>query len=233
MAAAIATNDDETGRDFLRWSIGGGIILAAHLGVVAAYAFWHDSSEAPSGAPPIVLVELAPAPTSPDTPTDVAPGPDMDELQPPPEPEKVEEPKVEELPKVQPDVPTAVIPPPVEQKEEAKKPPTPPKPDVVKKKKPPAPRTARAPSSEAKRDRVAAAPSPGLTSAESRASEASWRAQLVAHLQRYKRYPSSAESAREQGVASLSFTMDRNGRVYPVASRIVLGFPISIARSWR
>lgn len=43
--------------------------------------------------------------------------------------------------------------------------------------------------------------------------EPSWQTALVRHLQRYKRYPSGAQSRSEQGVVELSFTVDRNGHV--------------------
>ena len=55
------------------------------------------------------------------------------------------------------------------------------------------------------------APSPG--SAASRAAIASWRDLVVARLQQNKRYPSGAEARREQGVVTLNFSVDRNGRV--------------------
>ena len=56
------------------------------------------------------------------------------------------------------------------------------------------------------------APSPG--SVASRATPlASWRDLVVARLQQAKRYPSGAEARREQGVVTLSFSVDRNGRV--------------------
>ena len=41
----------------------------------------------------------------------------------------------------------------------------------------------------------------------------SWRDLVMVRLQQNKRYPSAAESRREQGVVTLSFTVDRNGRV--------------------
>jgi protein TonB len=37
--------------------------------------------------------------------------------------------------------------------------------------------------------------------------------QLLAHLNRHKHYPRAARARREEGVVTLSFTMDRNGRV--------------------
>jgi protein TonB len=41
----------------------------------------------------------------------------------------------------------------------------------------------------------------------------SWRDRVVARLQQAKRYPSAAEANRDQGTATLSFSVDRNGRV--------------------
>ena len=42
----------------------------------------------------------------------------------------------------------------------------------------------------------------------------SWKSQLVARLERYKRYPSQAQSRGEQGVAQLAFSIDRSGGVH-------------------
>ena len=41
-----------------------------------------------------------------------------------------------------------------------------------------------------------------------------WKSQLVARLERYKRYPSEAQSRGEQGVAQLAFSVDRSGGVH-------------------
>jgi TonB family protein len=48
-----------------------------------------------------------------------------------------------------------------------------------------------------------------------RTSEAilTWRTQVVALLERNKRYPETAQSRGEQGVAQVFFTLDRQGRV--------------------
>jgi protein TonB len=43
--------------------------------------------------------------------------------------------------------------------------------------------------------------------------EPAWQTALVRHLQRYKRYPSDAQSRGEEGVVQLSFTVDRTGHV--------------------
>ena len=41
-----------------------------------------------------------------------------------------------------------------------------------------------------------------------------WKSQLVARLERYKRYPAEAQSRGEQGVAQLAFRVDRGGGVH-------------------
>ena len=45
-----------------------------------------------------------------------------------------------------------------------------------------------------------------------------WKIQVAALLERNKRYPSDAQSRREQGVVQLFFSLDRKGMV--IASRI-------------
>ena len=42
-----------------------------------------------------------------------------------------------------------------------------------------------------------------------------WKTQVVALLERNKRYPEAAQSRREQGVAQVFFSLDRQGRVQP------------------
>ena len=100
-------------------------------------------------------------------------------------------------------------PPPPEVKEEPRT-----KPPEVKRveRKKPAPRTTAAPRSERATADTPAAPSPGAAQ-RVRGAMASWRDQVVAQLQRAKRYPSGAESRREQGVVTLSFTLSRGGSV--------------------
>ena len=204
-AISIAIFPDRDRAEFLRWGIASALVLAAHSGLIATYLLLHRPDRPPAGAP-IVLVDLAPAPSAPDVaPLDLPPEPGMAQAQPEP---PVIEPPPEEPPPPVPEVTTSIRPPP-----------PPPKPHVEpQRKKPPAPRTtarATAPVQSA----APAAARYGLASVESSAAQASWRDLLVAHLQRHKRYPSGAQSRHEQGTAVLSFTMDRGGRV--LAHRIV------------
>jgi protein TonB len=171
---------------------------------------------------PSEQVQAKPVETRPARPPEpqVQKPPEVAALEPPPEPPPPSE------------VVTAVLPPPTVQKPaeqtaeapaheptpvEVEKPPAArPKPVDVQK-TPPAPRTA-APVQPRQRAAVTSTPRIGSNAANARAVDPSWRDRLIAHLQRYKRYPGSAQSRREQGVVLLSFSMDRNGRV--VARRI-------------
>jgi protein TonB len=65
-------------------------------------------------------------------------------------------------------------------------------------------------------------PAPATTAAQeahARISVANWRSQIAAILEHNKRYPQPARERREQGVAQLAFSIDREGRV--LSSRIV------------
>jgi periplasmic protein TonB len=55
--------------------------------------------------------------------------------------------------------------------------------------------------------------------ARARISVSTWRSQIAAILEHNKRYPQEARERREQGVAQLAFSIDREGRV--LSSRIV------------
>lgn len=48
-------------------------------------------------------------------------------------------------------------------------------------------------------------------------SPARWQSRLMSHLERRKRYPSSAKRARKQGVVQVRFTIDGSGNVGSVA----------------
>lgn len=142
---------------------------------------------------------------------------------PPPEPVTVQVPepeiKIPELPSI-PDALAVLAPPPPPPPKPVVKPverKPPPKPKVVERKRverprqreaaapPPAPAPAAAPSREAQ---GASAPSPSV-------STASWRGTLIAHLNRYKRFPGGARP----GTVQVAFSIDRGGRV--LSARLV------------
>jgi len=64
-------------------------------------------------------------------------------------------------------------------------------------------------------EQTASAPTPNAAaaSAASRQALSLWQAQLLAHLQRYRRYPRQAERLRQQGISHVRFLVDRQGRI--------------------
>lgn len=191
---AIALLDYDERREFARWSIAAAAALAAHVGLVASYLLLHTPNSDGSPEAPLVIIDLAPLPVAPSSEQDIASGPQMQEaIQPPKEEVK---PEVEPPPKAE----TPVVAELEQWKPE-------PKPET----KPPAPRTTAAPRNLTNTALLPAAPAPG--SATTSVLPPSWINLLFSHLLRYRQYPSSAQAARQEGVVTVNFTMDRNGRV--------------------
>ena len=71
---------------------------------------------------------------------------------------------------------------------------------------------ARKASAEVQQSDRNAAPKPGSSKA-SGADSANWKAKVVAHLERRKRYPAAARRNGEQGTVLVSFRIDGGGRV--------------------
>jgi protein TonB len=189
--------------DLLRWGICFAFALCIHAaGAAALLARWSDSAELLANAP-VITIELAAVPVAPSvTPNELPPGPQQTQAQPePPPPEKPIE-KVELKPDPVQEPAPAVMPPP--------------KPIEKPKEKKPKQKHASltsAPSPAEHRAERAAAPAPGASSRDPDALP-NWKSQLVARLERYKRYPSEAQSRGEQGIARLAFSVDRSGSVH-------------------
>ncbi|MBN9452874.1 MAG: TonB family protein [Bosea sp.] len=229
----------------LRWSLAAFVVAGAHGTAGWVVANW-QRAEAAMGAPPAaVMIELAPLAVAPEAPAqEVAPGPEMaeaqpepepplpdsveqpDVIEPPPEPEPVAIPEPEiripELPPL-PDAAAVLTPPPKEQPKQPppEKPKPKPKPKIVEKKKPirpdkPKAEQTSAPVAQAQAAPRAAAPNSGASS-PSPAATASWRGSLMAHLNRYKRFPGGASP----GTVQVAFSIDRGGRV--LSARLVRG----------
>jgi protein TonB len=155
------------------------------------------------------MIDLAPLPA----PTPPQPAP----------PEPVPEPVVE--PQPQPLVPPPPLPPQPDIPPLPKVEPSPaPRPAVVLPKPPPKVKekpVERPPETLPERPPPPAAPAAAAPPAPARippavnagAAKASWEAQLVGWLERYKRYPRPAQEQHQEGVVYLRFTMDRAGRV--------------------
>ncbi len=223
-------------RGLLRWSVAAVVVVAAHAVAVWLALHWQPATAASGEPPPAVMIDLAPLSVASDAPPqDVAPGPQMTEAQPdtPPEPQErptpeEPEPPPERAPKPDVEVPelpkaddaAAMLTPPPEPakpeppKETERKPVKPPAKKKVERRKPrqsadhAAPRTSAPPTASAQRAERAAAPSHGAGA--SAAAAASWRSALMAHLNRYKRFPSGAGRG---GVVMVAFTINRSGQV--------------------
>ena len=181
-----------------RWGACFALAVAFHAaGAAALFARWSEDSNLVAGTA-VVMVDLAPVAVSPNITTDVAPGPLQQEAEPEPQPEKPIE-KIELPPDPQAEPVVAVTPPPKLEPPKEKKP------------KQKHASLASAPTrAEQQTDRPAAS----IPGASSRNSDAlpNWKTQLVAKLERAKRYPSEARG--DQGTAQLAFSVDRQGGVH-------------------
>jgi protein TonB len=184
----------------LRWGACFALALCFHAaGAAALMARWSDSSDLLASAP-VIMIELAAVPVAPDiTPNEIPPGPRQTEAQPEPDqPKPIEKTEAPAAPQAE----LQVTPPP--------KPP-----EKLKEKKPKQKHAslASAPSPAEHKAERTAAPMPGASARDSDALP-NWKSQLVARLERYKRYPSEAQSRGENGVAQLAFSIDRSGGVH-------------------
>lgn len=194
MTALTLTRDDRR-----HWSTAGAVALAAHLGVAALVLAWVRPAEAPVPEP-VVLVELPP---------EAAPAPAVAAQQPVLQPQS--DPLVP-----QPLIPPVDIPPvraPLPSNPVTLPPPLPARPAA-------APAAAAAPANP-----VAIAPTGAGTGSSAvpgndpraRKQEADYFALVSAHLNRRKTYPAEARQARQQGVVTVRFTVDRGGGVSGVS----------------
>jgi protein TonB len=190
--------------DLRRWLFSGAVVVLAYAAGATTALMRHqpDIVEAaePSGA---IVVDLAPVAASPtDTPTDLAPGPEqaMSETQPTPKPE---EKQLDETP----DVPLAQNP------DAAAEQPTKAETQATPQQQVSAPATTAPPAVSDQRAPVATAPMQGLPDAKNSPAVITWQTQIRALVERNKRYPDAARAHRGQGIAQVSFTLDRNGLV--------------------
>lgn len=188
-----------------RWAISLMLVLGLHVGVALWSLYWQPQAAPLELPPPAMLIELPPAP-----PAAAAAPP------PPPEPVRAPEPpqpKLIEAPK-----PKLALPPPP-----PKPRPKPPKPEPrpEPKSRPPVetpPSTAPVSDSvPAPTAQPATRPSPQAGNPAPSQAKASWQSRLLAHLNRYKRYPEDARRRGQQGVVKLRFVVDDRGNVLSFA----------------
>jgi periplasmic protein TonB len=185
-----------------RWAVCFMLAVAFHVaGAAPLLARWNNNDDLVANAP-VITIELAALPVAPETtPNEIPPGPQQQEAEPEPEPEISLEKKLELPPDPKAEPLQAIIPSPKVEKPPEKKP---------KQKHASLP---SAPSSAETKSERAAAPMAGANSRNPNAVP-NWKSQLVAQLERSKRYPSEAQSRGEQGIAQLAFSVDRSGGVH-------------------
>lgn len=190
--------------DLRRWMFSSLAVLCVYAGLTATLATWRQLDDTvaaePSGA---IVVDLAPLPAAPSTtPTDIAPGPEqvMSEAQPVAKPDETPPDETPELPPAtNPDAAVALQ--------------TKPQPDVTPQQQAAAATTSAPPAINERIAPVAAAPTQGVPNVKNSEAVVTWRTQLLALIERNKRYPEAARSRREQGIAQVSFALDRKGMV--------------------
>lgn len=226
-----AADGERPARGAFRWGGSLMVALGVHAAAGVAMVAWHVPIMPSEADPPAVLLELAPLPVAPPEPTPAIdiplpePMPEPVIEPPPPEPEPVVEeppPPPEPPPLVEPEVVLPKPPPePPKPKPEVKKEAPKPQPEKPRPEKPKPPRPVAQPAQPAP---VAAPPAPAQapapaapapSAAPSRAVP-SWQGRLLSHLERHKRYPRAAQARRQEGVAQVRFTIDRDGNVLSV-----------------
>src|SRR5262245_5477508 len=200
-----------------RWMVSAAIIVLAHGAIAAAVVNWRDEI-GPAEPAAAIVIEFAPVPVGPAAPqTDIAPGPEqvMSEASPERPVEQVEEKQ---------EIEEKVASRPVEEPPPEIKPA--PNPDValepphqeVTRAQPqnpltPAPVTSAPQALPEQTAALPAAPAQGQITRNTSNALPTWKTQVVALLERNKRYPESAQSRRQKGVAQVFFSLDRQGRM--------------------
>jgi protein TonB len=209
--------------DLRRWAISAAIVVLAHGAIAARMVPWREEIE-PAEPAAAIVVEFAPIPVAPPTPpTEIAPGPEQVMSQASPErpvehvedeqkiEEKVASKPVEEPPpeiKPAPNPEVAIEP---RQQEVAKLLPQEPR--------TPAPTTSAPQAIPEQSAAVPAAPMQGRLTPVPSNTVPTWKMHILALLERNKRYPEAAQSRRQEGVAQVFFSIDRQGHV--INSRLV------------
>jgi len=207
----------------IRWTSAAMLAIALHAG--AALALLQPRVDDDQDVAGAIAIELAPITAAPAlTSADIAPGPLMQEEAPATKARKqTKETVAEKMPNVEPAplAPEPAVrlpaPQPVDKERPEAKVDDKAAPEQNSQQASAAPMTTAPPPSEAKASGAVAAPAPGLSAIAAKA-EATWHKSLVAHINRYKRYPAEARAHKIEGIVSVEFTLDRLGQI--VSSRV-------------
>lgn len=191
---SLAMSFGNSRRDTLRWGICFAVVIAVHSAAALALMRAPSSDSDFDAGAAVVMIELPEAPAAFATPpSDLAPGPTE------PESERTPPPKEETKPPEE--IAEVALPEPEPPKSE------PPKPEPPAEEKPPTavPSITVPPTT----------PAPPVAGAAVQPSAVvrRWESALVAHIERYKRYPAEARARGQQGLARVAFTIDHDGWV--------------------
>jgi len=188
-------------RERPRWGASLALVLSVYAALLTATLWLHDAAPPPDeGNVQAVMVELAPLPTAPPAPpSELPPGPPQhaQQAQPKPAPKP---PEPEPLPELAPDVEDPYQ----QMQEDAAE-------DSAQEQAAIAQTTAP-PSVDAAPGTEYAA-SQSVSGQARQQAVASWQGLLLGHLEKHRRYPRNAQRLRQQGVAHVRFSVDRQGRV--------------------
>ncbi len=184
--------DAEDAAERRRWAVAALTALAVHAVPAAVAGVWLVGTT-PTPTPeaePLMMIDLAPPASPPAPPSERPPGPQQ---APAPTPRPVTESEVVRAPPV-------------------------PNPEVVLAQAPARPVDREVPRVETPPASATTAPAsvPAPPAAAVSSGVSDWRGQVLAALNRVKRYPPSAEARRQQGAPWIRFVMDRAGRVSSV-----------------
>ncbi len=201
--------------DLRRWLISGAIVVLAHGALAAAVALRQESEPTdPAGA---IVIEFAPMPVAPaNEERDIPAGPEqvMSDVS-PDRPSEIVKEKVEEIPeqKVTEERPPEIQPAPNPEVTLQQPTPKEAQPETPREEPhPPAPTTSAPQAAPVQTAAIAAAPAQGRSVQRSSAIP-SWTSEIVALLERNKRYPPAAQARGEHGAVQVFFSLDRSGRV--------------------
>lgn len=212
--------------DAIRW----GLSFLAVLAVTGGSIWWvmrlpPPVMAVPEPPPAAIAIDMAPDPVStPTPPTDAPIGPKQTQSIPDPTP--VEPPKITAPPSPAPNPPVPVPKPEKPRKIVKKSKPVPNLKKPIPDKTPPAEATTAPPSSEAPPAPTQAAPAPGASSSKASHDPVTWQGALLAQLEKFKRYPSDAMADHQEGVPTVTFSMDRKGHVLSVTLASSSGHPL-------
>lgn len=210
----------------MRWGLSFVSVLLATGGVI----WWVSRLPQPVVAvaeppPAAIAIDMTPEPVSTQSQTqDIPLGPQQTLSEPDPSP--VEPPKITAASSPAPNPPV-----PVPKPEKVRKVVKPHKPVLPQKKvlpdnSQPAEMTTAPPRSDAPVAQAHSAASSGASSPKAAHDPVTWQGALLAQLERVKRYPQEAMADHDEGVPTVTFTMDRLGHVLSVRLNKSSGHPL-------